>query len=233
MSKKQLLAAAVVAALSTGMIASNMTSAFAADDSASTKTRAKTESADQKTKAAENDLVKVSDDALTSMRDVNSARLAIFNGDPVQAQTYVDAAVTRINAAARDADKFALDIKAPKEKDRYVPFGASFAVLDTFEPNDAKAKHIAKANEHLHKGEQKKALEALKLGEINVAISTDLIPVKFAMEHIAQAAKLVGEAKYYEANLALKAVNDAAIVQTYSVDGVPKTKADAAKKAKD
>ena len=35
------------------------------------------------------------------------------------------------------------------------------------------------------------------------------------------AVKLMGEKKYYEANLALKAVEDSIIVERYDVDGVP------------
>ncbi|MCG6860682.1 MAG: YfdX family protein, partial [Chromatiaceae bacterium] len=69
------------------------------------------------------------------------------------------------------------------------------------------------------------AIEALKLAEIDVAVTASMIPVKFAKEHIDQAAKLVGERKYYEANLALKAVDDEVVVQTFAIDAVPKVKA--------
>jgi ABC-type amino acid transport substrate-binding protein len=222
MTKKQLLAAAIAATLSSGMIATGTTSVFAADNPpASTEAAAK----DQATnKAEDKDFMKVSEDALMSMRNLHSARLAIFNGLPERAQTYVDAAVTRIGMTVKDADKYALDTKAPKADDSYVPFDASLTVMDTFEPTAENAKHIAKANEHLHKGEKKEALEALKSGEIDVAVTTSLVPVKFAKEHIDEAAKLVGEGKYYEANLALKAVDDAVVVETFAIDAVPKTK---------
>lgn len=223
MIKKQLLTAAIATALSAGMIASGTNLVFAAEDSpATTEAPAK----DQvKNKAAEKDFVKVSDDALISMRDLHSARLAIFNGQSEQARTFVDAAVTRIGDAVQDADQYALDTKAPKAGDSYVPFNANLTVLSTFEPTAEKAKYIAKANEHLHKGKKKEAIEALKLADMDVAITTSLVPVKFAKDHIEQAAKLVGERKYYEANLALKAVDDAVLVETHTIDSVPKTKA--------
>jgi hypothetical protein len=223
MIKKQLLTVAIAAALAAGMIASGPNLVFAAEDSPAT-TEAPTK--DQvKNKAAEKDFVKVSDDALISMRDLHSARLAIFSGQPEQARTFVDAAVTRIEDAVQNADQYALDTKAPKAGDSYVPFNANLTVLSTFEPTAEKAKHIAKANEHLHKGNKKEAIEALKLADMDVAITTSLVPVKFAKDHIEQAAKLVGERKYYEANLALKAVDDAVIVETHAIDSVPKTKA--------
>ena len=223
MIKKQLLAASVAATLSAGMIGYGTTTVFAAEDvPATAEAPAKDQTTNEQT---EKDFVKVSEDALMSMRDLHGARLAIFNGQPERARTFVDASVTRIGAAVQDAEKFALDTKAPKADDSYVPFDASLTVLNDFEPTAEKEKHIAKANEHLHKGEQKDAIEALKLAEIDVAVTASMIPVKFAKEHIDQAAKLVGERKYYEANLALKAVDDEVVVQTFAIDAVPKVKA--------
>ena len=229
MKKKRLLAMAIATALSAGMAASGISPVFAKDTPAkSAEAPAKAEaSTEQKAPAerAEEDFVKVSDDALMSMRNLNSARLAIFNGEPERAQTYVDAAVTRIGATTADADKYALDIKEPKADDRYVPFDANLTVMDTYVPSEEKAKHIAKANEHLHKGEKKEAIEALKLGNIDVAVTTSLVPVQLAKENVDEAAKLIGEHKYYEANLALKAVDDAVVVETFAIDSVPKVKA--------
>jgi hypothetical protein len=243
MTKKRILTSAIAAILSTGLIASGMTSVFAADDPpASTEAPAKGQATSETpapeksageapasekaaNEAAEKELVKVSEDALMSMRNLHSARLAIFNGQPERAQTFVDAAVTRIAATAQDAEKYALETKAAKTDDRYVPFNATLAVMDILEPSEAKAKHIAKANEHLHKGEKKEAIEVLKQGEIDVAITASLVPIKLAKAHIDQAAKLVGEGKYYEANLALKAVDDAVVVETFAIDAIPKAKA--------
>jgi len=222
MIKKQLLAAAIAATLSAGMIGYGTTTVFAAEDAPATaEAPAKDQTTNEQT---EKDFVKVSEDALTSIRDVHGARLAIINGRPDRARTFVDAAVMRIGAAVQHAEKFALDTKEPKADDSYVPFDASLTVLNAFEPTAEKEKHIAKANEHLHKGEKKDAIEELKLAEIDVAVTTSMIPVEFAKEHIDLAAKLVGERKYYEANLALKAVDDAVVVETFAIDAVPKIK---------
>lgn len=230
MLKKQFLAITVATILSTGMLAAGVSPIFAADTSAkAAETQAKsTEPMAKKhdvEETAQKDFIKVSEDALMSMRNVHGARLAIFNGLPERAQTYVDAAVTRIGATVKDADKYALDIKAPKADDRYIPFDASLTVMDTYKPSLEREKHIAKANEHLHKGEKKEAMEVLKLGAIDIAANTSLVPAKFAKEHIEEAAKLLSEGKYYEANLALKAVDDAIVVETYAMDAIPKPKA--------
>ncbi len=195
MIKKQLLAGAIAVTLSTGMIASVTTSVFAAEDQPpTTEMSAKDKAANE---VADKDFVKVSEDAQTSMHDLHGARLAIFNGQPEKVRTFVDAAVTRIGVAVKDADKYALDTKAPKSDDSYVPFDANLMVLKDFVPTAEKSEHIAKANGHLHKGEKQEAIKALKLAEIDVAVTARMIPVNFAKEHIDQAAKLVAEHKYF------------------------------------
>jgi hypothetical protein len=228
MNKQTILSATIATILTTGLVASNLPSAFAMGGDigshATLKQSARSKGKDQKSKLAEQDLVKVSDDALLSMRDLHSARLAIFNGESDRAQTFVDAAKTRIGVAENDARKYALDIKAPKADDQYVPYNANLTVLDTYKPTKEKAKQIARANKHLNKGEQKKALETLKLSDIDVAISPSLVPVEFAKQQIMHASEYVEQGKYYEANLALKAVDDSVLFENFSVDNVPKTK---------
>lgn len=219
MNKKSIMAVAVVAALSTGLVTSALSPVFAAD------TEAKATETKAEQKVAEQDLIKVSEDALATLRNVHGARLAIFNGSPDKAQTYTDAAASRVAASMKDVDQYALDVKKPvKDDEEYVPFNASLAVAETLVPDEAKMKTIAKANEHLHKGETKKAIEVLKLGQIDVALTADLIPLKLAKAHIDDATKLIGEHKYYEANLALKSVEDAVLIETYAIDQVPQLK---------
>lgn len=220
MNKKSILAAAVAAVLSTSLVVGGINNVMASDKTVSSEQQAQTQQIEKKQQAA--DLLKVSHDALLSMRDLHAARLALFNGDPSQARTFVDAASTRIDAAVAAGEQYAVDVKAPKADDQYVPFNADLSVLDTYLPTQEKSDHIDKANQQLSKGEREKALETLKLGEVNVAISTNLIPVKFAQEHINMAAKLITQGKFYEANLALKAVDDATMIQTVALDATPK-----------
>jgi len=220
MNKKKILPATLAAILATGVFASGASPVFASQ----ADTNKASMTAQQK--KAEESMVKVSEDALISLRDLQSARFAIFNGETQRAQTFVDAAKTRIAVADQEAENYALDVKAPISEDWYVPFDATFSVMDTYKATDAKTKHIASANRHFRRGEQKKALETLKLNNIDVAVSTGLIPVKFARAHIDEASELVRQGKYYEANLELKSVDDAIIVQTFDVDEVPQTRAD-------
>lgn len=234
MSKKRLLAASIAAALSAGLLAASSVPVYAggepghnaaASTAAAAATTATPETKKIANKTAEKDFVKVSEDAMLTMRNVRGARLAIFNGLPDRAQTYTDAAVARVQATLKDADKYAVSIKAVHGNDTYVPFDASLTVADDFVPTPDKMKHVAKAKEHLRKGERKQALEVLKLGDVDVAVGTDLLPVKLAQKQIDQADKLIGEGKLYQANLALKSIEDAVIVESFGIDGLANPKA--------
>jgi hypothetical protein len=233
MNKKQILTTAVVTALSTGIAFFSINSVLAAASPGASPaaasitsikpTEANPAAAKPKTAttAAKRELLKVSENAMHTMRNVHNARLAIFDGQPEQAQTFVDAAVVRIGATLKDAEKYAVDVKEPMDDDAYVPYDTSLTVLDTFKPNKEDVKHIATANEYLHQGKKQQAMEALGLVDVRFATTIRLVPVKLAKQHIDAAEKLVSEHKYYEANLALKALEDAVIIETFSIDKTP------------
>jgi hypothetical protein len=205
-----------------------------AEKPAQTGTDNKAPAAQGTAKAAERDSIKVSDDAFRVLRDVHAARLEIFDGLPGAAKKDVASAVNDIAATEKMAAQYAVDLKKPmKEGDMYVPFDVQLAISDSFVASPEKNKHIAEANEHLKKGNKKEAISVLKLADIEVVYSAALIPVKLSQQRIKDASRLIDEGKYYEANLALKAVEDSILVDTFGVDEVPTAKkADEAEKKK-
>jgi hypothetical protein len=214
MSKKRILATTIAAVLTTGMFAAGIGPAFAANHTANTGKKASDE-----TIREDKELIKVSDDAMLSMRDVSDARLALFNGQPEKARTEIDAALTRIKAAVADAETYAIDVKAPDKDDWYIPFDTRVTMLDTFAPDENIAgKQPAKARTHMHKDAQKQAREMFKLSEVDVAVSAGLVPIRFAEQQIMDAADLINRGDYYEASMALKAVDDAVIIHTVALD---------------
>ena len=219
MNKQSLLAAAIMATVSTGLVITAATPVIAAE----TQTQSAEKSADKT--QADQDLIKVSEDARMTMRNVDGARIALFNGMPDKAQIYADAAVTRASAALNDADKYAMDTKASKKDgQKYLPFDAGLSVAEMLEPTKVKREHAASINRHLHSGVTRKNVEALKVEGVNVAITTDLLPIKTARSHIEDAARLIGKGKYYEANLALKAVEDSVVTEVFDSNAIPKDK---------
>jgi len=210
MIKRRKLTTAISAALASGVLIAGMATVMAAD-------KAATEPA--KTMKADRDLDRASNDTMLTMRDLHEARVAIFNGDMDAARTHVDAARTRINSAVNEAETYATDVKKADQGDWYIPYDTSLAVVDTFQPENAKAAaNDTKTGMHAKRNEQKNQQEQFRLNEQDIAVSAGLVPVKFAQEHITRASDLIAKGDYYQANLALKAVDDAVVIQTFAVD---------------
>jgi hypothetical protein len=221
MSKRHILPTTIAIALSTAMIAVGMGPVFAGDQD-SNAAKQTGENAPGDTPMNQWDLVKISEDTMLSMRDINDARLALFNGQLESARTEVDAALTRINTAVNEAEEYALDVKAPKQDDWYVPFDTSVTMVDTYERNDGKADAAKdQAAKQTQSGAKSDATDLFKLSEVDFAVSAGLVPVKFAQQQIVDAARLIDKGEYFEANMALKAVDDAIVVQTVAVDDEP------------
>lgn len=77
-----------------------------------------------------------------------------------------------------------------------------------------KAEKIAKANEHIKKGENKKAVEILRDAGVYLNLTAAFLPLEATTSAIEKAAKLIGENKYYEANLVLKGIEDSVTVDS-------------------
>lgn len=173
-------------------------------------------------KAKDDTMIKTVDEAYRAMREVQAARLAIFNGMPDQAQKFVDQAKADMQVAQTRAKDFAVKTQKPAANgDAYIPIDTSLALSEGFKATKDKQAAIDKANQHLAKGEHEPAIEALKLANVDFSESAALIPAKAVLSDISDAATLLGQKKYYEANLALKAAEDAVIVEAYSIDAIP------------
>lgn len=167
-------------------------------------------------------MIKTVDEAYKAMREIRAARLAIFNGSLHEAGKFVGQAKADMQTAQGQMKDFAISTqKSAARDDAYIPFDTSLALSEGFKPTAEKQTSLDKANQHLAKGEHKQAVEVLKTANIDVTVSATLLPANASLQHVKDAATLLGEKKYYEANLALKAVEDSVIVDAYSVDNIP------------
>jgi hypothetical protein len=85
-----------------------------------------------------------------------------------------------------------------------------------------KSAGVAKANELLKKGSHKQAMDTLKLADIDVSFVMEVAPLDKTMSGVKEAAKLIEGGKYYEANQALKGVEDGIRFDVTGVDSTPK-----------
>jgi hypothetical protein len=178
-------------------------------------------------------LAQVSKDGFLAMRAVRDARLAIFDGRPDEAKSLVADAETALAEAEKDAPnytvkaEFNLGDKSTTEersgKVDWVPIDASLSLVDNFVMTPEKREHIQKANEHIAAGDTQKAVEELKQGEVDINFVQFLMPLQATKRHVDQANTLLGDGKYYEANLALKAAEDGMVTSSTSMLAPPLT----------
>ncbi len=162
--------------------------------------------------------LKISQQGFAAIQDVRMARLAIFQGLPEHAVKLTDAAAKLLADDSAEWTVFARTNKnAALIGDQYIAIDGTMGISENFIATPEKQEAIKKANEQLAKGDQKGAIETLRLADIAVTQKLYLLPLKHAQKAIADAQKLLNEKKYYEANLALKAVEDSVTLNSNSV----------------
>lgn len=170
-----------------------------------------------------------------AIHDVREARFAIFDGHPKTAMEYMKKAKASIDIASREAPTF--DIKTTttvqgktlgadedKLKAGIVPVEGQVVLVDNFVMTPQKMVHISKANEHFKKGEQKQALDELRQGAIDVNFARQWMAIAPARAHLDEAITLTQENKYYEASLALKAIEDGITTDSVALTESPTQK---------
>lgn len=192
---------------------------------------------------ANHDYSKLSVQGANALRDVELARLAIFNGQTGAAKTYTDDAERAIAKAQTDDAVFIKaesDLRTPANMAhsstgttpsttaiRWIPVDGSMTLGEDFVATPEKSASVTKANEQLKKGQKKDAMETLKLANIDVNFVLEVAPLDKTTSGIQNAAQLMSSAKYYEANQALKGVEDGMRYDTETIDEVPKAAANA------
>jgi hypothetical protein len=170
----------------------------------------------------------------SALLNIGDARLAIFDGDPKIALKLMESAKTLLNQAGKDAASMGADARSagksmPGASNTAnpailnVPVDGQLAVADDFVMTPEKKAHIDKANEHFKKGDHATGLEELKLAAIDVNYTRWWLPVAATETHLDQAIKLANENKYYEANLALKAIEDSVTMDSIGFGDLPAT----------
>lgn len=191
--------------------------------------------------AANHDYGKLSVQGANAIHDVRLARLAIFQGQINKAKTYTDDAEAAIAKAQTDDAVFVKaesELRPPSNMAhsstgptpstnpiRWIPVDGSMTLGEDFVVTPEKSASVAKASEQLKKGQKEKAMEALKLANIDVNLVLKVAPLEKTRSGIREAALLMRAAKYYEANQALKGVEDGMRYDIETVQDAPKTAA--------
>lgn len=205
-----LLAAALVAVLVPAAYAAGPDTAAAAASS-------------QKT--ADRDFGKLSTDGFAVLQDLRMTRLSIFDGKIDRAKTDIGKAIAELQKAKTDDSAFSAaeaDLKPPTSASKpasadakpsttpvtWLPVNGAMMLGEDFTATPEKKAAVAAANAKLHKGDHKEAAEVLRLADINVLFVVELAPLNATLAGLEQAKTLIDGGHYYEANQALKGVED-------------------------
>lgn len=194
--------------------------------------------------AADRDVGKLSADGAAAFRDLHMARLAIFNADPAAAKTSIAKAQSELDKAKTDDtifNKAEADLKQPAVAGKpaapttgtnnadmskpiaWLPIDGQLALGDDFVATPEKAAAVGEANKSLNGGDQKGALEKLKLADVNVSFTMAIVPLATTTSDVDKAATFINDGKYYEANALLKQAEDGVRFDMIDLNGVPKT----------
>lgn len=157
-----------------------------------------------------------------ALQNVHAARVALFDGDTDLAGSLTAAALDELSTAQKSAD--AIAIKSDKTQDpddMYVPFETSVGLAEGFVPTDANKDQMVQAGQHLAKGDQQKALEVLKLANVEVDYAALMLPINGSVQNAQQASDQIAKGDYYRANMALKAIEASIVADNFSFSDLP------------
>ncbi|MEZ5726537.1 MAG: YfdX family protein [Burkholderiaceae bacterium] len=210
--------------------ASATTPPAATQDAAASATP-RTVLSDEVTKALE-DFSKAGQDAIDNVR---LARLALFDGRTDEAVRDMKSAQKSLAIAKAEAPTFSTrtEVKVSGklvgvDKDRLhsdmVPIDGDLLVQDKMRLTEKHRPFLEKARELLHMGDKASAAKVLKAGDIGVSYQRHWLMLSDAGKNLDQAISLAAQKKFFEANLALKGVEDQVLSDTIDFD-VPPAKA--------
>lgn len=197
-------------------------------------------------RAVDTDVGKLSKDGAQGFRDLQLTRVAIFEADPAQAKTMIGRAQAAFAKAKTDDavfNKAEADLRAPadvsgkttaqaaqaeakpasKDPVAWIPVDAQLTLGDDFVATPAKASAVTEANKNLASGDQTGALEKLRLAHVDVNFTMAVLPLDKTVADVDQAATLIAQGKYYEANAILKTAQDAMRFDVIDAVAVPQT----------
>jgi hypothetical protein len=190
---------------------------------------------------ADQDFGRVSRDGFAAMHDVTLARWAIFDGNTNDAKQFVSHAAAELSKAETDNTKFMkaeADLKpgpgqaqpnsnendqASTQPTEWLPVDGSVAVAENYMETPDKSANIAKANQQMKEGNSEGAKETLRLAGVDVVLNMEVAPLKKTEDGVTKAEQLLNQGQYYQANLALKSVQDGIRYDVVDMSGNPRS----------
>lgn len=167
-------------------------------------------------------MLKTADEALTAVTRAHAARQALFDNDIEAAKGRLAEARAEFLDAEKNLNDLTIgDTENPSNADRYLPFDMSMSLTEDFQATDENKQALEKAYGMMQSGAPDDAVEVLRLASIDVNVTAAMLPVANVTTQLQTAQDAIDSGKYFDANLALKAVEDSVVVRSFSIDAIP------------
>lgn len=207
---KNLLLASMIATVMTA------TPVWASENTADAKTET---TSVKKVQREAGEVLHMAGQGFDAMRDIQLARVAIFQGHTGKAENFIANATTLLSDTSTDWSKFTkMDHKAKMINDQYIIINSNFSISENFVASPEKEAAIKKANEKISEGDPKGAVDTLRLAGMSVVQNQYLMPLQQTRHAVAETTHLLNTGKYYEANLMLKSAEDGIVVESQLID---------------
>jgi hypothetical protein len=108
---------------------------------------------------------------------------------------------------------------------KWLPVDGAMAIGEDYTAIPAKSAGVTKANEQLKQGDHAGAMETLRLAGVNVTFDEAVAPLDQTIKGVTTAETLLDQGEFYEANQALKGVQDGIRYDIVDMTGTPKAHA--------
>jgi hypothetical protein len=200
--------------------------------------------------AVDNDFGKLSTDGSQAFRDVILTRLAIFDGNVDKAKQLINEADQALAKAKADDAVFTkaeADLRPvknpspqaaneagtpPKAKSTtsaeqmnkpiaWLPVDSTVTINEDYRLSPTKTAAVADADKSLKSGDQKGAMDKLKLAGMDTDIVLAVLPLNQTISDVHQAAQLINSGKYFEGSQMLRQIQNNERYDVADVSGTP------------
>ncbi|WP_172328826.1 YfdX family protein [Mangrovicoccus sp. HB161399] len=173
--------------------------------------------------ATQDEFLKASDEGLQVLSKIHQARAELYDGQKDAAAKLLDEASTQLGTAKGDLKQMLVaDTKSGSEDPVYLPVDVQIGYGETFVPDDSSRQALSEAGAQLQSDQPDKALETLRVANLDMQVIAAMMPLDQASAHLSDAQKAIGSGDTASAQASLAALEDSVVVQGWNIDAIPK-----------
>lgn len=172
--------------------------------------------------ATQTQMLRLSEEARTAIMSAQAARLELFNASTDAAKMSVERGIGALEAAQKTMKSVLIPgTDAADAKAEYLPFDSKMGLAETFTVTPESQAALGKAKGMFEANSPDQAIDVLRQAAVDVTVSTALLPADATLKEFQTARQLIADGKFYEANVALKGIEDSVVVRTFGIDAIP------------